>query len=74
MPLTIILGVCAVIAIVIALKIAALIAKVAFLVIAVGLVIGAVFAYRHWDDTQSVRDHLGASGVIEVTAPTPAGA
>ncbi|HEX3816537.1 MAG TPA: hypothetical protein VHX59_27155 [Mycobacteriales bacterium] len=48
-----ILGVAAVVALVVGLKVSAMITKATLLVVCAGLVIGAVFAYRHWD---SVRD------------------
>lgn len=53
MVLLVILGLAAVVALVVGLKVSAMITKVSLLVVCAGLIVGAVFAYRHWD---SVRD------------------
>ena len=56
MILLVILGVAAVVVLVVGLKVSAMITKAMLLVVCAGLVVGAVFAYRHWDSMRDLRD------------------
>jgi uncharacterized membrane protein YebE (DUF533 family) len=63
MVLLVILGVAALAALVVGLKVSAMITKATLLVACAGLVVGAVFAYRHWD---SVRDLQHRAAAIQL--------
>lgn len=63
MVLFVILGVAALAALVVGLKVSAMITKATLLVVCAGLIVGAVFAYRHWDSVRALRDGAAAIGV-----------
>jgi hypothetical protein len=64
MVLLVILGLAALVALFVGLKVSAMITKVTLLVACAGLIVGAVFAYRHWDSVrnlprQAEHSHIG---------------
>jgi hypothetical protein len=64
MVLLVILGVAAVVALVVGLKVSAVITKATLLVVCAGLVVGAVFAYRHWDSVRDLPNHAAPLGQL----------